>query len=408
MPTFDMFGPTQGMVQQERDFRTQDIVNSERMAQTELIKTNTALEQDKLAQQQKMQAAFARLGEGQKEEHQAFQKEQQDAQKGQSGQPPEFEDTLAKAKEYESTLWKLGMPAEAMKAAQAAANLTEKIAQKGSQEATTKLHQTEQQQKMLGGLNQLAAQVQGPEDWERMKMIFAEQNPGAKNPYATIPYDPKLIENIRQGTKEGLAKVKSEEDQYMHQNLEETRKDASEFRKWREGFLERKEAFHEKEVIRQRKEGGGDVSWPSTGMVNSAIRDLKKEYPALPPDELEHFGTVIASRAKVLTSKKAGIDPEQAIEMAMQEAKDKGDVKTVDSTYASIYKKLTPDWMQGGVVENVLGGGKKEQHYQPKGGRSEAKESSPPLPQVGVVVEGYKYLGGDPHKKSSWEKAGVQ
>lgn len=266
------------------------------------------------------------------------------------GMPPQqnpesaIDQSISQLQAYEKNAQSVGLYDKAMNASEKIATLEYKKQQISTSQETATYKKMQVQEKTLQDADQLFSGVKNSADWDRVKQMFSQRHPGQKNPFESVSYSPEVVEQIRQGTKQGLEKIKSEREQFTAISEDKNRSSAEGFRSWREKYMEGRAKAQDERAAVRAKSSGKEVSYPSSESLKITREELSKRYPSLPPDELEQYSFDTASRAKAIASRNKGLDQGTALQMALNDPAHMADVKTVDHVYSKILDKL-PNFM---------------------------------------------------------------
>lgn len=209
------------------------------------------------------------------------------------------------------------------KASQAAAHeATERAAQ--ARQGLQEFQQTTQEAKTVAGL---LNNVNSEESWRAINGpggLF-EQEFHKPSPFKDTPYDPQLVDMLKTST---MTAYQREVLKTQQQRLRLTAEDVGsklQHRAAQEEMAAQKQRDLERERNWKHKQGGKDVGAPPKGEIDAASRLLGPE--GLEGDDLDNAAYSVASEARALRKKNAGMSSDDAMRQAILLAKQRGELK---------------------------------------------------------------------------------
>lgn len=247
---------------------------------------------------------------------------------------------------------------------------------------------------MLNNVSDQASLEQANELYER----FSKQ----PSPLRGAQYNPQMVQQLK-----GAVMTEYQRQHLNVQNRAQERMEgaAMERDRYNDARLKlQEEALRIREEAMQNKKAGSPyVGAPNKMLLNYASQQLKTQFPDLKGTELSEASFAAASRAREITKTNKGINDDQALRQAVIEIGK--DVKRVKNPWMAkvgidLFSKqeYEPGGGGGPIAEQQPGAG-----AVGAGNRGGGKITYPGL-NVGDIKNGYRYVGGHPKDKGSWEK----
>jgi hypothetical protein len=248
-------------------------------------------------------------------------------QMAKAGHPDGLDPVLAKLSTDAARLAKAGFLSEAEAAAKAVEGITLKRVQESTAASQGAYRDSQVFHERMSTINALVSGVTDEASFNAAKMAYMSDPRFRGQPVppalqAWTPDTPRLIAAIRNGTKEGLAKIASDRLAAEADSKDELRKAREDFMTWREGQAKIIADLKER-VKKAQEKAGADVGAPTKGETDLAVRLLSDEYKEakLPPAELSRAADDIASRAKAIRKANPGLDAATSTAQAFEEFK---------------------------------------------------------------------------------------
>lgn len=271
--------------------------------------------------------------------------------------------------------------------------LGDKIAAYKTDAATKKetadLDRFNRQGEQFGRLGQVLRGVPGFRRQEVLRQMAAQGGIAEDNP---------MLQHMMNADPEALPDMMDAFSKGFYEQGDKAR--AEKFKRDEMAALERQKAADraaEKEKDRQLR---ADIA----GQTNALRRDLA----AISQSGQDRRASQRAAAKTGADGKPIKMTTDQAIAASIMNNPDMTDVEKLEALQRYQYTKATVG--RPGTEEQIMGAPTPEQRVERslEAGRKkpEASQSAggKAAPQVGTVVKGYKYKGGDPSKQSSWEK----
>ena len=222
----------------------------------------------------------------------------------------------------------------------------------------------DRQEKAVTQLDGLLVGIDGPESFVAAKDAWRQAHPDDPIPTQFDHYDPRIIDALRHGTKEGMAQLKSQREELRQENLESAREERMKETRFRDMLAERRLQDSERRADAVSKTGGTKAtaaSSPPKEMINQANYMILEEFPDVKD---ARAGFAVAADAKARMTANKGISADEALQQAYTAAKADGDFAKIER----------PRFSVGGVE---FGGTTSETKYSGRGKTAETALSMP-------------------------------
>ena len=189
------------------------------------------------------------------------------------------------------------------------------------------------QQKAIEQIDSMLVGIDGPESFIAAKDAWKQQHPEDPIPPQFDHYDPAIIDALKHGTKQGLALLKTQQEELKQHNIEADREERTKETRFRDLLAERRLADKERRDEAIVKNGGkkmATVSSPSKVMIDQANMMVLADFPDMKDTQA---GFAVASDAKARMAANKGISAEEALQQAYTAAKADGDFATTKTSY---------------------------------------------------------------------------
>ena len=331
MPEFSMWGPAEDGVRLSRQDSIKEFAT---IAEAQHVMSQTAMNQQKIAESQQLQAAMSQLTtpDG----------------KGGPGAGGSFADLI---ESQALQLSRLGQPGAAAKLGAQAAQIRAHEAQAAASDALAGERQVKAETAMVERAVNIYRNVKDQKSWDQANMMFSQLFPDQNNPLAGVPYSPQNVQLmqdslLKEKDRRELA-IKDRVRQAQDRNVDSL----VQYREFRKTILERNAADRERRTDALEKNGGKTgrstpVGAPTPNDLAAAGRLLESRLdgPIADEEERKAASYQIAAEAKAILKSVPGIDMNTAMERAVTSAIKSGDFAA------------TTSW--GRAASKFVGGGK--------------------------------------------------
>lgn len=316
MPDFSMWGPAESGTRLAEQDQWKNVINS-------LAVTKTAGEIAMQPSELVLKQTQAKEAQLKLEREQQMQKMMQQA----AGQATQGMDAGVLMDQVGTMAVRAGLINEGSKILKDAAEMRQKAASTANSLTLARLHTLQANHAAAQEIAAIIGPAESAEDFAVRNQLYTQQT-GRPSPVANLPWSPQLMEYLNRQAL--TAKETLDLEQRKAHDAEWTRSHAERERHDRatEAVAAARLGLARTREARLEKGGAGKaITFPSKGMIDQAQRLVEQNFPALKdaPEEVRNASASVASKAQALLRSNPALDPDTALQQALNDAIKSGD-----------------------------------------------------------------------------------